>query len=452
MIRNPTRVVVTGLGTITPLGCQISEFWSNLLAGVSGVQALEEPEFTGLRTRIGARVRGFDPDAYFGRKEARRMSRTSQLAVYAADQAITDACLTKSEVDRSLVGVMIGSSIGGFSASDPFYRDFYLHQKQSPLVIPVSMNNGPSSQVSIKYGFQGLLVNIDAACASAAHAIGYAYNLVRSGLLKVVIAGGADSPFSPGVMAAWCSLRALSERNETPAEACRPFSADRDGLVLGEGAGVLVLESLESAVERGARILAEVTGYGASSDGFHLTQPSPEGPALAMRRALMDAGLRPEQIDAINAHGTGTPWNDRIETAAIKEALAHPATKIPVISTKAALGHAIGASGALELIASILSIRSQMLPPTLNYRKPDPDCDLDYVTEGCRPHRIRYMMSNSFAFGGSNASLIVGPCGSSTGPGENAASPWRGANSAQGKDQSQPTKRSTGPRTATAAA
>ena len=401
------RVVVTGIGVASPLGCTVGEFWAGLLEGRSGVVALQEEEFAGLRTRIGARVSSFDPQDHFDRKEARRMSRSSQLARVAADQAITEACLTGGKVDPLEVGVIIGSSIGGFSASDRFFRDFYLHGQSNPFTIPISMNHGPSTHVSIHYGFQGPLMTVDAACASAAHSIGYAYNLIRTGMLQVAVSGGADYPFTRGVMQAWCAMRALSERNDNPAEACRPFSADRDGLVLGEGAGVLVLESESSALRRGSRILAEIRGYAATGDSYHLTQPTLQGPVRAMSRTLKDAGLAPEQIDYINAHATGTPQNDGNETAAIKEVFGSHAYTIPVVGNKAALGHSIGASGALELISCILSIRDQVVPPTINYKVPDPECDLDYVTGGSRSATIRNVMSNSFAFGGSNAALIV---------------------------------------------
>ena len=402
------RVVVTGMGVASPLGCTVAEFWSGLLAGRSAVVALEGEEFAGLRTRIGALVTGYVAEEHFDRKEARRMSRSSQLALVATARAVEQACLARGLVDPWQVGVLIGSSIGGYSASDPFFRDFYLRGQSSPRIIPVSMNIGPSSNVSIRYGFQGPLLSVDAACASAAHSVGYAYNLIRGGVLPVAVAGGADTPFAPGVMEAWCALRALSERNDNPAEACRPFSADRDGLVLGEGAGVLILESESHALRRGGRILAEVVGYGATGDSYHLTQPTRQGPVRAMRLALEDAGLAPEQIDYINAHGTGTVFNDSNETAAIKEVFGAHAYRIPVVGNKAAVGHSIAASGALELISCIQSIQDQVVPPTINYKVPDPECDLDYVTAGSRPQAICHAMSNSFAFGGSNAALIVG--------------------------------------------
>jgi 3-oxoacyl-(acyl-carrier-protein) synthase len=269
------------------------------------------------------------------------------------------------------------------------------------------MNVGPSSNVSIRYGFQGPLMNVDAACASAAHSIGYCYNLIRTGMLEVAVTGGSDCPFAPGVVSAWCALRALSERNDEPATASRPFSKDRDGMVLGEGAGILVLESETSALRRGQPILAEVKGYGATGDSHHLTQPSSEGPARAMSRAIRDAGLDLEQIDWINAHGTATDWNDKTETSAIKLVFGERAWDTPVVGLKGALGHAIAASAALQTVSCVLSLRDQVLPPTINYRQPDPECDLNYVTEGARRQPVAHILTNSFAFGGSNSALVI---------------------------------------------
>lgn len=405
--RRLERVFVTGVGVASPLGLTVPEFWSGLLEGRSGVVALGPNDYGELRTRIGARVSAYDAEEFFTTKEARRTSLSTQLALVAAEPAIRQAGIDGGEVDRAEVAVIIGSSIGGFSASDPSFKSFYESGRLSTFTIPVSMNVGPSSNVSIRYGLQGPLMTVDAACASAAHSIGNAYNLIRTGMLEVAVTGGADSPFSPAVVAAWCALRALSERNDEPEKACRPFSADRDGLVLGEGAGILVLESEMSVHRRGVEPLAELTGYGASGDSHHLTQPATHGPARAMRKAIEDAGLLPEDIDYINAHGTGTDSNDKNETAAIKEVFGEHAYQIPVVSNKAALGHSIGASAALELIGCILSLRNQIVPPTINYRVTDPECDLDYVVSGLRPLALRHVLSNSFAFGGSNAALVV---------------------------------------------
>jgi 3-oxoacyl-[acyl-carrier-protein] synthase II len=402
------RVVVTGLGVASPLGCNLDEFWSGLVEGRSGTVSLEDDRYAELGTRFGGLVKGYQESDYFDRKELRRMSRASQLAIIAATQAIEDAGLTGLDVDSAEVGVIIGSSIGGFVAADPFYRDFYLHKKSSPMTVPVSMNMGPSASVSIRWCFQGPLMNVDAACASAAHSIGSVFNLIRTGMLEIGVTGGADCAFSPGVMMAWSAMRALSERNDDPAHASRPFSADRDGMVLGEGAGVLVLEAESSARRRGRHIYAEIKGYGATSDSFHITQPTQEGPIRAMQKALKTAGLEIEDIDYINAHGTATVWNDKNETEAIKGVFGEQAYNIPVVSNKSALGHSIAASSGLEMVSSILTLRDQIVPPTINYTTLDPECDLDYVTDGARRMKVENVMSNSFAFGGSNAVLVVG--------------------------------------------
>ncbi|MFL7870123.1 MAG: beta-ketoacyl synthase, partial [Anaerolineales bacterium] len=316
MVGKTERVVVTGMGLASPLGCKITEFWESLLEGRSGVKSLEGGPFSGLQTKIGAMVWDYDESQYFEGKEARRMSRSSQLGIVAADQAISQAKLDDGKVDYPEVGILIGSSIGGFSGAYPFYKSFYERGRLSPFTIPISMNSGPASNVSIKYGFQGPLMNVDAACATAAHSIGYAFNMIRNGSLQVAVTGAADSPFAPAVVAAWAALRAISSREDCPAKACRPFSADRDGMVLGEGAGILILEAESHALRRGVPILAEIKGYGASADSNHLTQPTQDGPVKAMQRALADAGLSLDDIDYINAHATGTIWNDKNETKA----------------------------------------------------------------------------------------------------------------------------------------
>ncbi len=408
MNRTMERVVVTGMGVASPLGCNVPEFWEGLTEGRSGVRSLEGGLFSGMHTKIGAVVWDYDEKKHFDSKDVRRMSRSSQLGLVAAEQAISQAQLEDGRVVREDVGVFMGSSIGGYSAADLYLIPFYKNDRLSPFTIPVSMNIGPGSNLSIKYGYQGPLVNVDAACSTAAHTIGHAFNMIRNGSLQVAVAGAADCPFSPGVVEAWMALRAVSTREDNPAEACRPFSADRDGMVLGEGAGVLVLEAESHALKRGIPILAEVKGYGASADSHHLTQPNQQGPVKAMRRALDDAGMTIADIDYINAHATGTEWNDKNETKAIKEVFGERAYEIPVVGNKAAFGHSIAGSGALELIGCILSLRDQVVPPTINYKVPDPECDLDYVTDGKRNLSLKNIMSNSFAFGGSNAVLITG--------------------------------------------
>jgi len=402
------RVVVTGMGVASPLGCDLAEFWNGLVSGRSAVGSLEGTIFSDLPSKVGAIVWGYDESQHFDSKESKRISRSSQLGMVAANHAILDAKMDDKTVDYKEVGIFVGSSIGGYSASDQHFKSYHTRGRISPYTIPISMNIGPGANISIRYGFQGPLVDVDAACATAAHSIGYAFNMIRSGVLQIVVTGAADSPFSPAVVGAWMALRAVSNRVDCPAEACRPFSADRDGMVLGEGAGVLVLESESHALRRGVPILAEIKGYGASADSSHLTQPSQDGAVMAMRRALADAEMTTDDIDYINAHATGTQWNDQNETKAIKEVFGERAYKIPVVGNKASFGHSIAGSGALELIGCILSLRDQVVPPTINYKVPDPECDLDYVTEGSRKLPLKNIMSNSFAFGGSNAVLVVG--------------------------------------------
>ncbi|KAA3647733.1 MAG: beta-ketoacyl-[acyl-carrier-protein] synthase family protein [Chloroflexi bacterium] len=407
MVQGAERVVITGLGVASPIGLSVADFWRGLLEGRPGISHLEEDIYRELKTYIGGVIKDFDGEEHYGRKDARRLSRSSQLALFAAEEAIEQSCMLKGDLDKDNVGVMIGSSIGGFAASDQYYRDFYLSRKFSPLVVPVSMNSGPSSNLSIRYGFRGPTFSVDAACATSNHSIGYAYNLIRFGQENMLITGGADSAFSPAVVASWSSMRALSERNDDPERALRPFSADRDGTVLGEAAAIFVVESESSAKKRDATILAEIVGYGATSDAYHITKPSLEGPSRAMQRALDDAGLIAEDIDYINAHATGTWANDSNEASAVKNVFGEHAYKIPVVGNKGAFGHSIAASGALELAGCVMSIKEQIVPKTLNYSEPDPACDLDFVPEGKREHRMKNVMNNSFAFGGSNASLIL---------------------------------------------
>jgi beta-ketoacyl-acyl-carrier-protein synthase II len=403
----PHRVVITGMGVASALGCTLEAFWRGLLEGKSGVCALEHLDLAQCRTRIGAPVSGYKPDEHFSLRERQRLSRSSQLALIAATQALEDAQLTSHPQELTSLGVIMGSSIGGYAASEPFFKSFFADGDVNPLTIPLIMNNAPASNVSIRFSTTGPLLSVDAACASSAHAIGQAFQLIKWGQVQKVLTGGADTALAATTIQAWSGLRVLSERNELPAEACRPFSQDRDGIVLGEGAGVLILESEQSALQRGAPILAEITGYGATSDGHHLTQPTPAGISKAMRHAMSNAGLTPQHINYINAHATGTHWNDKTETAALKEVFGTSAREIPVVGIKAALGHSVAASGALELISCVLSIRDQVIPPTINVRVRDPECDLDYVTEGARSCFVKHAISNSFAFGGSNAVLIV---------------------------------------------
>jgi beta-ketoacyl-acyl-carrier-protein synthase II len=407
MVGVPRRVVVTGLGAVTPLGGSVDEFWHRLVAGESGVRTLDHLHLGQSRTRFGAAV---DPVALDGRispAERQRLSRAAQMGVAAADEALQRARWEPEAVDSARVGVVFGSSGGGFVAAEPHFFDVYAGRGGNPLAVPMLMTNGPAASLAMRHRLHGPLVTLDTACAAAAHAVGYAVQLIRAGLIDAALTGGADTGLSQVFFASWSAMRALSERNDCPASACRPFSRDRDGLVLGEGAAVFVLEAEESARRRGAPILAEIAGFGMSGDGHHLTQPTVEGPARAMALALEDAGLRGDEIDLVCAHGTGTPLNDKTETAAIKRALGDHASRAAVVSIKGAVGHLMGASGALGLATCVRAITDATIPPTINYTTPDPECDLDYVTDGARHRSVRYAMSNAFAFGGANAVLIA---------------------------------------------
>lgn len=400
-------VVVTGMGVVSPLGTGVDRFWQTLRDGATGIRTITAFDVSRCRVQIGAPPSDFKPEERFSERELQRLSLASQMAVVAADDAIGQAGLLESDARRE-AGVILGSSMSIMAASEPFYRRYHEAGKVSPLGIPMCMNNAPASAISIRFGLHGQLHTVDAACASSAHAIGLAFHLIRTGIQRIVVTGGTDTTLTPMLLEFWSSLGVLSECNHDPEHACKPFSHNRDGFVLGEGAGILVLEAESSARERGAPILARVLGYGFSSDGHHLTAPSELGQVEAMERALMSAGLEPDAIDHINAHGTATLLNDRIETSAIKKVFGAKAFSIPVVSIKGAVGHLLGAAGALEVIASILCTMEDCVPPTRNYEVSDPECDLDYVPGTSRSIPVRTVLSNSFAFGGSNACIVIG--------------------------------------------
>ena len=400
-------VVITGMGVVSALGTGVDTFWENLRAGETGVRAITAFDVSGRRVQIGAAPVGFDPEARLTPRERDRMSFTSQMAAVAAEEALGQAGLLECE-ERRAAGVILGSSMSSATASERFYKRFYETGRFSPAVIPMCMINAPASQVAIRFGLHGQLLTVDAACASSTHAIGLAFHLIRTGMQSIVVTGGADAALNPVLLEGWAALRVLSECNDDPEHACKPFSLNRDGFVLGDGAGILVLESASSARARGARILAALHAYGFSSDAHHLTVPHEDGQVAAMERALATAGLAPDAIDHINAHGTGTPINDRVETSATKRVFGDCAPSIPIVSIKGAIGHLLGAAGAVEVIASVLSSMHDCVPPTRNYQESDPDCDLDYVPGGARDVAVRTVLSNSFAFGGSNASVVIG--------------------------------------------
>lgn len=408
---NPRRVAVTGLGVVSPVGNTCGEFFDALLAGRSGIRRLSAGFAGQLSARIGGEV-AFDPPTRFAKSRLLLLDRFSQFALDAAAQAVADAGLTFDPPLRKRTGVFVGTGMGGAQTLETGYVDLFLDKKErvSAYSVPRCMNNAAAAQISLDHGLQGPNLTFSTACSSSAIAIGEALRAIRHGYADAAIAGGAESLLTLGIIRAWEALRTLAlEDTEDPASSCRPFSADRTGLVLGEGAGMLVLEELNHAVRRGAHIYAEVIGYGASSDATHITKPDTAGQVRAMQLAIADAGVGVQDIDYINAHGTATLAGDIVETEAIKEVFGAHAARIPVSSTKAVHGHLMGATGAVEFIAAILAIARAAIPPTANLRVPDPACDLDYVPNTARRGvAVHAAMSNSFAFGGSNAVLIAG--------------------------------------------
>ena len=407
------RVVVTGIGLITPLGCGREAVWSALTAGRSGIVRIEEFDTSGLRTNIAGVCRDFRPLDFFDDREMARLDRVSQMAIAATGMATGEAGLTNGQLDSYDVGVMLGTGFGGQSSIEEYCGAFFSNGRgrRSAIAIPKSMYNASSSNIAIRFKTRGPNLTVTTACSSGANAIGQAFHLIRYGHADRMIAGGADAPVTPVVMDAWKDMRVLSTKNDPPERACKPFSANRDGFVLSEGAGIVVLEALELAVARGARIYGEIIGYGSTADASHITFPDPDGEANAILRALKDANVTPAEIDHISAHGTATKLNDQSETEAIKRVFGDRAREIPVNSIKSMIGHSMGAAGAIELIAATLAIDNQVLPPTINYEEADPQCDLDYITEGARrvsgSNPLRTAISNSFGFGGNNAVLVV---------------------------------------------
>lgn len=405
------RVVITGLGVVSPVGSDKNEFWSNLLAGKSGIGLIDRFDVSQYPTRIAAQVPDFDVQKYIPRKDARRMDLFVQYACAAAKQAVEDAGLDFTVVDQQRVGVWIGSGIGGIETLEQ-QHNMLLKRGVSgvnPFFIPMMIANMASGQVSILFGVHGPNGCTVTACASGTNSIGEALGFIRRGEAEVMITGGAEAAITPISIAGFCAAKALSTQNDDPAKACRPFDAERGGFVMGEGSGVVILEELEHAQKRGAHIYAELIGYGASGDAVHVVQPDPDGKgaALAFKNALVDAGIEPEQVDYINAHGTGTDLNDQMETKAIKAVFGPHAYKLSVSSIKAATGHMLGAAGAVELIATVLTLQNGIIPPTLNLENPDPECDLDYTPLVAKSRDISVALSDSLGFGGHNAALLV---------------------------------------------
>ncbi len=407
------RVAVTGIGIIAPVGVGRESVWTALCEGRSGIAPLEGFDTSRLKTTIAGLCRNFRAEEFFDEREMSRLDRVSQLAIAAARLAVEDARLGNGQLDGWDSGVIIGTGFGGQRSIEEFCEAYFSEGqgRRSALAIPKSMYNAPSSNIAIRFRMRGPNVTVTTACSSGANAIGQAFHLIRYGHAERMIAGGADAPVTPVVMDAWKDMRVLSTRNDPPERACKPFSANRDGFILSEGAGIVMLELLDDARERGAHIYAEITGYSSTADAAHITFPDAEGEAEAMKRALADARTRPEEVAYINAHGTATRLNDASETKAIKQILGDHAYRIPVSSIKSMLGHSMGAAGAIEFIATALAIENHLAPPTINYEEADPECDLDYVTEGARPltgsAQPLTALSNSFGFGGNNAVLVA---------------------------------------------
>ncbi len=406
----PRRVVVTGVGLVSPLGIGTAETWRGLVAGRSGAGPITRFDASDFSSRIACEVKGFDPLDYADRRDARKMDTFIQYALAASLFAAEDAGLETPLADPDRVGVVISSGIGGFETIEREHRKLLEKgpRRISPFFVPAMVVNLAAGWVSIRLGARGPNSAMATACSAGAHAVGEAFRLIRHGHADVMVAGGAEATITPMCIGGFASMKALSTRNDEPERASRPFDRDRDGFVVGEGAGILVLEEREAALARGATLYAEVLGYGMSGDAFHITAPSEDGSGAVrvMQAALAEAGAAPEDVDAVNAHGTSTPLNDRIETAAIRRVFGGHADRLAVSSTKSMTGHLLGGAGGLEAGIACLTLRHQTLPPTINYETPDPDCDLDNVPNTARPATVRSVLSNSFGFGGTNVSLL----------------------------------------------
>lgn len=405
------RIVITGLGVVSPIGIGRESFWDALKNGRSGAGLVSFFDTTDYPCKIDAEVKGFDPEQFIEKKQVRRMDRFTQYAYAAADMAIKDSGLDTASVDKDRVGIIVGSGIGGLSTIEEEHA--VLKEKGarrvSPFLIPKLISNMAPGEIAIRWGFTGPNYAVSSACATSNHAIGDALRLLRYGDADVIVAGGSEAAITPLGFAGFCSARTLSTRNDAPQKASRPFDKDRDGFVMGEGAGIVVLETLEHAKARGAKIYAELAGYGATDDAYHITAPNPEATSAvkAMKRALEDAEIKPEDVQYVNAHGTSTSLNDKTETKALKIVFGDHAKKLAISSTKSMTGHLLGAAGVVELIATVLCIQNKTAHPTINYETPDPECDLDYIPNKARPLEINAALSNSLGFGGHNAVLVV---------------------------------------------
>jgi 3-oxoacyl-[acyl-carrier-protein] synthase II len=404
------RVVVTGVGLVTPVGNDTKTTWENLLKGVSGVDKISSFDVSSYDTKIGAEVKNFNLENVHP-KEKRKMDTFVQFAIKATDEAIKDSGIEFTDEEKEKVGVIVGAGIGGLRVIEQQHKILLENgpNRVSPFLIPMLIPDIASGHIAILYGFKGVNFCTVSACASGAHALAISLNLIRRGICDIIIAGGTESCITPLGLAGFCSMKALSTRNEQPEKASRPFDKERDGFVMGEGAGIVILESLEHAEKRGAKIYCEFIGAGMSCDAYHITAPDPDGYGayLSMKYALLDAKINPEEVDYINAHGTSTPLNDKSETLAIKRLLGEKAYKTPVSSIKSMIGHLLGAAGAVEFVSTCLTIKERIIPPTINYEYPDPECDLDYVPNKAREANVKVAISNSFGFGGHNVCLVL---------------------------------------------
>jgi len=407
------RVVVTGISVVSSLGCEVSEFWDRICAGKSGIASLQRFDCSDFKVRFGGEVREFDATEQMpiDAKEVRRMDRFCQFALVAAHKAIEQSGIDLNEGDPFRHGVLIGSGIGGLQEIEQQHNTLFDRgpTRVSPFMIPKLILNAASGNISVRWGLRGPSSAVATACASGTNAIGDAFRLIQNDVADVMITGGAEAALTPMGLSGFARMNALSTRNDDPEGASRPFDRDRDGFVLSEGSGVIVLEELEHAQQRGAEIMAELIGYGMSADGSHMTAPDPRGSgaAQAMSAALRDAKIDPSQVDYVNAHGTSTPLGDVAETRGIKSVFGDDARKIRISSNKSQLGHLLGASGGVEIVASIMALRDQVIPPTINLDNPDDECDLDYVANEARPAKVEYVLKNSFGFGGHNACLVL---------------------------------------------
>jgi beta-ketoacyl-acyl-carrier-protein synthase II len=403
------RVVITGLGVVAATGRDVRSFFDNLVHARSGIRRITQFDPSSLSVQIAAEVPDYRSTDYFPQKQLDFIDRFCEFGLVAAREAMQSSGLQIREEERTRFGVAMGSGIGGANTLESGFYNLYAKQatRLHPFTIPKMMHNAAASQICMEFSAQGPSLATSTACSSAGHAIGEAFHFIKFGLADLMLAGGSDAPITYGMIRSWESVRVLALGNGDPSRACRPFSADREGLVMGEGAGVLVLEELGHACRRGAKIYAELAGYGTTSDASHITQPTVDGPVRAIRMALEEAGVKPEEVDYVNAHGTGTRLNDVTETQVLKAALKEHARKVAISSTKSMHGHAMGATGAIELVASVMALEEGLIPPTANYTKPDPECDLDYVPNQAREARPRVALSDSFAFGGLNAVLVV---------------------------------------------